>query len=163
MLLRPKIALTAKKHSYGRNNGFCRITAFSSQFLRFRCFGKKSLSVAHYHCSSDRLCRDTWGRTHLNCICSAWWISLDSLQITSYIVIQYCDAVGPLGDGKSVTTSDLSQYQNSLQYLWINRFMVKMSQCVTISDTNYTLRRPVMREVLSTRIWGVPPAGGSQL
>ena len=24
----------------------------------------------------------------------------------------------------------------------------------------YTLRRPVMREVLSTRIWGVPPAGG---
>ena len=24
----------------------------------------------------------------------------------------------------------------------------------------YTLRRPVMREVLLTRIWGVPPAGG---
>ena len=27
----------------------------------------------------------------------------------------------------------------------------------------YTLRRPVMREVLSTRIWGVPPAGGPLL
>ena len=24
----------------------------------------------------------------------------------------------------------------------------------------YTLRRPLMDEVLSTRIWGVPPAGG---
>ena len=27
----------------------------------------------------------------------------------------------------------------------------------------YTLRRPVMCEVLSTRIWGVPPAGGPLL
>ena len=27
----------------------------------------------------------------------------------------------------------------------------------------YTLRRPVMGEVLSTRIWGVPPAGGPLL
>ena len=27
----------------------------------------------------------------------------------------------------------------------------------------YTLRRPVMGEVLSTRIWGVPPAGGPPL
>ena len=27
----------------------------------------------------------------------------------------------------------------------------------------YNLRRPVMREVLSTRIWGVPPAGGPLL
>ena len=25
-------------------------------------------------------------------------------------------------------------------------------------EKQYTLRRPVMREVLSTRIWGVPPA-----
>ena len=27
----------------------------------------------------------------------------------------------------------------------------------------YTLRRPVMGEVLSTRIWGAPPAGGPLL
>ena len=27
----------------------------------------------------------------------------------------------------------------------------------------YTLRRPLMGEVLSTRIWGVPPAGGPLL
>ena len=27
----------------------------------------------------------------------------------------------------------------------------------------YTLRRPVMGEVLSTRIWGVPPSGGPLL
>ena len=27
----------------------------------------------------------------------------------------------------------------------------------------YTLRRPVMREVLSTLIWGAPPAGGPLL
>ena len=31
------------------------------------------------------------------------------------------------------------------------------------SEYKYTLRRPVMREVLSTRIWGVPPAGGPLL
>ena len=36
--------------------------------------------------------------------------------------------------------------------------------CLVFTDlyriTLYTLRRPVMREVLSTKIWGVPPAGG---
>ena len=30
-------------------------------------------------------------------------------------------------------------------------------------STEYTLRRPVMGEVLSTIIWGVPPAGGPRL
>ena len=48
VLLRPKIALTAEKYSYGRYNGFGCITVFYSQFLRFRCFGKNSLSVTHY-------------------------------------------------------------------------------------------------------------------
>ena len=40
------------------------------------------------------------------------------------------------------------------------------SMTVVYSDslpTLYTLRRPVMREVLSTIIWGVPPAGGPLL
>ena len=40
-------------------------------------------------------------------------------------------------------------------------------QCVFLgrlqSLDKYTLRRPVMGEVLSTRIWGVPPAGGPLL
>ena len=31
------------------------------------------------------------------------------------------------------------------------------------TDSQYTLRRPLMNEVLSTRIWGVPPAGGPLL
>ena len=47
VLLRPKIAIMAENYSFGRYNGFGRITAFYSQFLRFRFFGKNSLSVAH--------------------------------------------------------------------------------------------------------------------
>ena len=34
---------------------------------------------------------------------------------------------------------------------------------VAVFSLFYTLRRPVMGEVLSTRIWGVPPAGGPLL
>ena len=37
------------------------------------------------------------------------------------------------------------------------------SWCLPKLPELYTLRRPVMREVLSTIIWGVPPAGGPLL
>ena len=40
-----------RKYSNGRNYSFGRFMALYSPFSRFRCFGKKSLSVAHYHFS----------------------------------------------------------------------------------------------------------------
>ena len=39
----------------------------------------------------------------------------------------------------------------------------QVGQRTCVASLLYTLRRPVMGEVLSTRIWGVPPAGGPLL
>ena len=42
-----EIVIFGRKFPYGRNFGYSRISAFSSYFFRFRCFGKKYLSVTH--------------------------------------------------------------------------------------------------------------------
>ena len=60
----------AEKYSYSCNNGFGHITAFYSQFLRFRCFGKNSLSVAHYETMSR--CRHKNSHTLSKVKCLKW-------------------------------------------------------------------------------------------
>ena len=42
----------------------------------------------------------------------------------------------------------------------INDVLTTLGFFKPLPSSVYTLRRPVMGEVLSTRIWGVPPAGG---
>ena len=70
-------------------------------------------------------------------------------------------AATALGHGGHEPVSSSGRRINSIKII-LGKFLANfLANFLGSSDVSvqYTLRRPVMREVLSTRIWAVPPAG----